>query len=303
VPDQDRAAMTGQPEAAGQGHESPAELARRYSLTRSSARPDLGSYLRDMWQRRFFLVAFANARMESRYSQARLGQLWQLLTPLLNAAVYLLLFGVLLGTDRGVDNFVAFLVTGVFVFSFTQRSILNGADSLSRHLGLIRALHFPRATLPVAYTLAELRQLMTALVVLGAIVLLTGEPFTVAWLLVPVAVGLQWLFNLGAGLIIARIGAQIRDVKQILPFATRAWLYLSGVFFSIPAFTVDAPQAVRVLLSVNPAAVYIELVRDALIASHEGISYAWPLAVFWALVVSIGGFIYFWRAEERYGRG
>jgi teichoic acid transport system permease protein len=293
----------GTADTAGVPSGSAADLAAQHCLTRSSARPKLGPYLVQLWQRRHFLIAFANARMLSMYNQARLGQLWQLLTPLLNAAVYLLLFGVLLETDRGVDNFVAFLVTGVFVFTFTQRSVLNGADSLARNLGLIRALHFPRATLPFAYTLAELQQLVTALVVLGIVVLLTGEPLTAAWLLVPVAVALQWLFNMGAGLAIARIGAQVRDVKQVLPFATRSWLYLSGVFFSIPAFTVDAPEAVRVLLSINPAAVYIDLVRNAIIVDHQGIAYAWPLAIGWAVVTLIGGFIYFWRAEELYGRG
>ena len=27
------------------------------------------------------------------------------------------------------------------------------------------------------------------------------------------------------------------------------------------------------------------------------------IAVFWAVVISVGGFVYFWKAEERYGRG
>src|SRR4051794_24715560 len=68
------------------------ELAQRYSLVPSSARPGLQQYLRQLWERRHFLVAFANARVVSLYTSARLGQIWQLLTPLLNAGVYLLLF-------------------------------------------------------------------------------------------------------------------------------------------------------------------------------------------------------------------
>ena len=280
-----------------------AELAARFSLLSSSARPSLGTYLRQLWQRRFFLVAFANARITSMYTQARLGQLWQLLTPLLNAAVYYLLFGLLLRTDRGVENFTAFLVTGVFVFTFTQRSVINGANSLNSNLGLIRALHFPRATLPLAYILAEFQQMATALLILGLVVLATGEPLTATWLLVPIAVLLQCLFNAGAALVVARIGAQVRDITQILPFVMRSWLYLSGVFFSIPVFTADAHGSLRLLLSLNPAAVYIDLVRSAIIVGHDGIPHAWPLAVAWALVAVIGGFLYFWSAEEKFGRG
>ena len=49
------------------------------------------------------------------YTEARLGQLWQVLTPLLNAAVYYLIFGIILDTSRGVPNFPAFLITGIFM--------------------------------------------------------------------------------------------------------------------------------------------------------------------------------------------
>lgn len=302
VPDEDVDAGMIAPAHSRSQHSS-SDLAARYGLTPSAIRPSLAGYLGVLWQRRHFLVAFSRARVISTYSQARLGQLWQLLTPLLLAGVYLLLFGLLLKTDRGVENFTAFLVTGVFVFSFTQRSVLSGSESVSRNLGLVRALHFPRATLPLAYTMAELQHLAVALLALGGIVLLTGEPLTAAWLLVPVAVLLQSLFNAGVALVAARLGAQVRDVRQVLPFVLRTWLYLSGVFFSIQAFTADAPGAVRVLLSVNPTAIYIDLVRTSLLVEHEPLPYAWPLAIGWALVALLGGFVFFWQAEERYGRG
>ena len=77
----DDAPVTGEPLA---------ELAARYSLRPSSARPGLASYLTKVWQRRHFIFAYATARNVSMYTEARLGQLWQVLTPLLNSAVYYL---------------------------------------------------------------------------------------------------------------------------------------------------------------------------------------------------------------------
>src|SRR5829696_9007183 len=222
------------------------ELAQRYDLASISARPGLRQYLGQVWARRHFLVAFSKARVTSAYSRTRLGQVWQLVTPLLNAGVYLLLFGVLLNTSRGVDNFVAFLVIGVFIFHFTQRSVRQGADSVSRNLGLIRALHFPRATLPLAYTLAELQQLFGALVVMAGVVVFTGEPVTWRWLLVPLAVALQSVFNAGVALIAARAVAQAPDLNKVLPFFLRTWLYMSGVFYSIPVHADRFPDALRV---------------------------------------------------------
>lgn len=277
------------------------ELAARYGLRPSSARPPLATYVRKLWQRRHFIVAFATSRTVSMYSGARLGQLWQVLTPLLNAAVYYLLFGVLLGTRRNIDNFTAFLVTGVFLFTFSQRSVTAGARAISGNLRLIRALHFPRAALPISSTLVELQQMLISVCVLGLIVLLTGEPLTWRWLLVIPVLTLQTLFNLGISLAIARVGAKIPDITQLLPFVTRTWLYLSGVLYSIPDRL--APGPLRDLMLANPAAVYIELVRDGLMATHDTPTNTWYLAVAWAVAALLGGFVFFWAAEERYGRG
>ncbi|MFJ2761016.1 ABC transporter permease, partial [Streptomyces prasinus] len=73
-----------------------AALAARHGLTVSGARPTLPGYVRELWARRHFILAFSRAKLTAQYSQAKLGQLWQVATPLLNAAVYFFVFGLLL---------------------------------------------------------------------------------------------------------------------------------------------------------------------------------------------------------------
>jgi ABC-type polysaccharide/polyol phosphate export systems, permease component len=289
--------------ASRKGGESLAALAERHGLRRSISRPSLPIYLRQLWERRHFIVAYATSRNVSKYSDSMLGQLWQVLTPLLNAAVYWLMFGVILGQRKGIENYPAFLITGVMVMTFTQRSVTGGAKSISSNLSLIRALHFPRASLPLAYTIQELQQLGWSMAVLIVLVLVTGEPVTLLWLLIPVILALQTLFNIGAALLIARVGAFLRDMNQLLPFALRTWLYASGVFFSIEQRTAGLPDFLRWMLEFNPAAAFIEFMRDLLVYQRVPEQWAWITCVFWAVFALIVGFWYFWRAEERYGRG
>jgi teichoic acid transport system permease protein len=252
-----------------------AELAARHGLTPTASRPPLLTYLRQLWERRYFILGFATARNVAMYTEARLGQLWQVLTPLLNAGVYLLIFGELLHTSRGVPNTPAFIVSGVFVFNFTQRSFIVASRVINDSLNLIRALHFPRACLPLGYVLIELQQLLLSFTVLFVIVLVTGEPITWHWLLVIPLMALQSLFNVGGGLILARWGAGFDDVSQLLPFIVRTWMYLSGVLFSIQSLRLLASSALAnhpeltYLLQVNPAAVYITLTRNALLTSQR----------------------------------
>jgi teichoic acid transport system permease protein len=277
------------------------ELIARYQLRRAGARPGIVDYTRELWGRRHFIVAFSTANNAVGYSASFLGQAWQLLTPLLNAAVYYLIFGVLLHTKRGVHNYVAFLVIGIFIFTFTQSSLLGGSRAISANVGLTRVLHFPRAVLPVSSTLVALQRLVYSLVVMLPIVLITGERPRWQWLLLIPAIALQLMFCLGLAFFIARIGAKVPDTSQLLPFLIRTWLYVSGVFYSIQAFAADHPRWVKVILEVNPGAVYVEVVRAALIDEPRG-HHLWLLAVAWAVVVLAAGYLFFWQAEEQYGR-
>src|SRR5215472_11617170 len=243
-----------------------AGLAARYGLRPSSARPRLFAYIAMVWDRRHFIVAYATARNVSMYTEARLGQLWQVLTPMLNSAVYYLVFGILFQQNRGIYHYTAYLVTGVFIFSFTERSIVVGSTVMRTNIALIRALHFPRACLPLAYVMVEFQQLLVSMLVLFPIVLITGEPLTWYWLLLVPVLLLQATFNMGAALIMARLGAGAQDFSQLIPFLTRIWRYFCGVMYSIASLPASLPEWAKNVLSFNPAAVYISLTRYAIIA-------------------------------------
>jgi teichoic acid transport system permease protein len=328
-----------EPDALGEpedGIRGLAELAAEYGLRPSSARPGLASYLAMVWQRRHFIVAYATARNVSMYTEARLGQLWQVLTPLLNSCVYYLIFGIIFQANRGISNYTAYLVSGVFIFSFTERSIVVGSNVMRANITLIRALHFPRACLPLAYVLVEFQQLLLSLLVLFAIVLGTGEPLTWYWLLLIPALLMQATFNMGAALILARVGAGAQDISQLIPFLLRVWRYFCGVMYSINSLPAELPGWAKAVLSLNPAAVYISLTRYAIMATfradapgakpynalrcaiftakkipalqaycHPDIlpSELWLAGAGWAIVTLVVGVLYFWQAETRYGRG
>jgi teichoic acid transport system permease protein len=313
-----------------------AALAVKYGLRPSSARPGLFNYIRMVWDRRHFIVAYATARNVSMYTEARLGNLWQVLTPLLNSAVYYLIFGILFQANRGISHYTAYLVTGVFIFSFTERSIVVGSTVMRANLSLIRALHFPRACLPLAYVMVELQQLLVSMVVLFAIVVGTGEPLDWYWLFLVPTLILQATFNMGAALIMARLGAGAQDFSQLIPFLTRIWRYFCGVMYSIASLPASLPEWGKNVLTLNPAAVYISLTRYSIMATersnapgakpfnaakcamftvkkipemqaycHPNIatSELWLAGVGWAVVTLVVGVVFFWQAETRYGRG
>jgi teichoic acid transport system permease protein len=208
-------------------------------------------------------------------------------------------------------------------------------------LPLIRALQFPRASLPLAYVMIELQQMFLSMGVLIVIILFRGEPVTWYWLLAIPVLLLQTIFNVGVGLFVARLGSQVNDFSQLLPFLLRTWMYLSGVMFSIATLTHVAPK-VKAILQLNPAALYITLMRNAMLLKQResfpgskpgnhrlcqvwmhvtsksppsdlflsahcpataNPAHYWYYAIGWAVLALAVGFFFFWRAEAKYGRG
>jgi len=297
-------------------------MAGKYGLKQSGKRPRLSEYGSVLWQRRHFITGYATAKNRSLYSNARLGQLWQLLTPILNVGVYFFVFGVLLGVSRGVPDFLLFLVIGVFLFNFLSTAMINGSRSISDQLVLIRALHFPRASLPISSTIIQLQQLGFSMIIVCLVALLKGEGVNWRWLLVIPALALLTIFATGMAMIVARMGSVLTDTAQLLPFLTRTWMYVSGVMYSISSVAKgNVPHWVELVLYYNPPALFITVVRNCMIHIPPASSYAsaanyhsavqsmhqpghaWLALVLWAVAAGVGGFVYFWKAEEQYGRG
>ena len=245
------------------------ELARQHGLKLSGARPSLTAYLTMLWQRRHFITGYATARNISMYTEAKLGQIWQVLTPLLNAGVYYLIFGLLFEAARGVAHYPAFLITGVFVFAFSERSIVTGSNVMRANLQLIRALYFPRASLPLAYVIVELQQMLVGMVVIVAVMLISGQWPSWYWLLIIPAVLLQTLFNTGAALIVARLGGSLADVSELIPFFLRISRYFCGVMYLIITLPAALHSWEKQVLSLNPFAVYISLMRVGFMSSYR----------------------------------
>ena len=315
----------------------------QHGLQLSGARPPLAAYVATLWQRRHFIWGYATARSVSMYTEARLGQLWQVLTPLLNAGVYWLIFGILFQASRGVQHYPAFLLAGVFVFAFTERSIVTGSNVMRANLQLIRALYFPRASLPLAYVLVELQQMLVGFIVLIPVMLAIGEPPSWYWFLLVPAVLLQTMFNIGAALIVARLGGSLADVSELIPFFLRITRYFCGVMYMItllpgaralvgpqgpvaqPAGGVhlagprgaDAVRTGKTAPGNKPYSAGVvrrtstpspgEAGHPPLQAYCHAVvtnNDLWIAAVGWGMASSSScGVVFFWQAETQYGRG
>ncbi len=258
----------------------------------------LRPYVAAMWSRRSYVWYVARSTLREKQMNSVLGNIWHLLNPLLQIAVYYVIFGVVLEVDRGVDNFITFLAIGTLAYTFCQRSTLSGAGSIVKNLGLVRAVEFPRAVLPFTSTLTETLSMLPSLLVIGVVAVVTGETPSPRWLLLIPVMGVLAVFNLGAALFAARATSVVRDVEQILPFVFRILLYASGVLFSAAEF---AEGSYRWFFTLNPVYAFLTIARWTILGSDVSLSLLLSAGI-WTVVLTVTGFLWFRAGEASYGR-
>ena len=270
-------------------------------LVALGTRPRVADYLRSLWDRREFALAIPRAELQAQHRNNVLGGLWHLLDPFILIGIYYLLFGVLLDVTRGTDNLIAFLAIGVFAWHFTTKSLRQAARSIATSEGLVRAIAFPRAILPLSAVIAEFLAFLFAIVAMFVTVLLTGEDPSWHWLLIAPILALQLLFNIGFGMFLARVADHFRDVIQILPYTLRLIGYMSGVLFPIERRLEDLP-VLQEIMQFNPAYLIMELPRKAIMENQAPTLKEWAVLAGWAVGATILGFFFFIAREHEYGR-
>ena len=265
-------------------------------------RPPLRVYVRQLWSRRHFIWYDSRQRAATQESRSMLGNGWLVLRPMLDAAFYWLIFGVLIGADRGVENFPAFIVIGILMYRSTATAITSGTGSMRAGKFMIRAFSFPRAVIPISNVLqSALTAVITTASMCLAIILIPPHAFPQAtWpLIIPIFL-LHMMMNLGITFITARVGFHLPDMANIMSVASRILMYTSGVIFPIEQF-IDDP-ALRQIIMLNPLFLVIDMSRTVLIEGAVPSSGSWLTLLLWVVLLVVGGFLFFWRGEEIYGR-
>lgn len=278
-------------------------------LKRIGVRPSLLDYVRDAWARREFAYTIALGELRAQNQNTVLGSAWHLLNPLLLAAVYYFIFGVILNTGgRGdIDNYPAYLIIGTFVFHFSQKVMIGGTRVVVANAKLIQNINFPRALLPVASVLQETYAQIPALAAMLAIVVATGELPLVTWLLLLPIVAVQSVFNLGFALVLARLTFHFRDTEFIFPYFLRIWFYTSGVFFGVE-FVAERMQdnglfgqLITTGFALNPMYGFIHLTRLAVMGGTTDLTY-WRYVLIAATAIIVFGIWFFRSREHEYSR-
>ena len=241
----------------------------------SLGRPIVGPRaLTDDWER-FWHLTFNIARTQwkMRFFGSALGYLWQLIRPLL-------LFGVLwvfftqvaqIGQGPGAapgqpEHFYgAQLLGSIVLFTFFAEATAGAVRSVLESEGLVRKIQFPRLVIPLAVVLLSLFNLGLNLIVVFIFALASGVRPMLSWLELPLILGMLTLLSTGCAMLLSSLYVYFRDIAPIWEVLTQVLFYASPVI--IPLSTVIAklsPTLVHIYM-MNPLATVLQQFRHAII--------------------------------------
>lgn len=266
-----------------------------------NVRPSLPRYIRQVWGRRYFIAAEATGKAFNSQREMYLGRIWLVLSPVLDAAMYGVLFGLLLRTSRGIENFIGYLIIGIIFFGYMRSGLTGGTNLIQSSQGMISAFMFPRAALVFSQVTKNFISglIPAGVAIVGALTFQWGDPPTWRILLVVPLYLMIHVFAAGLMLIVSRMCAFVPDLRAIINVVGRAWFFVSGVFFSIDRYaTIPVVQDV---MSANPAYQFLQAVRGVVMYEQTPDLQVWLYLLAWTVGTFIVGIIYFWGAESRYG--
>lgn len=249
---------------------------------------------RDLWWQ------FTVRAVEMRHRGSYLGFLWAVLNPLLMAALYISVFGLIyksrfqvLRDETGVD-FALGVFLGLVLFHLVAETLAAAPTFIVSQPNLVKKVVFPLEMLPLAQLSAYWFHAMISLVLCLLAQLVIGRGFTAGLLWLPVILLPLLLLTLGLGWFLAALGVFFRDIVQVVPVLGQIMLWTSAVFFAPAAL----PPFAWSILKWNPLLHTVDLARHAVLW-HQPLNLA-HLGYTWLVGLAVFVFgAWFFRATQR----
>lgn len=250
---------------------------------------------KELYAYREMLRSLVHRDLRGRYKGSVLGFLWTFLNPLLQLAVYTILFSHII--RMGIHDYYLFLFVALIPWMFFSSSIMGGSTSILSNQSMVTKIYFPREVLPISVvTGAFVNMLYCFIVVLAVVLVFSDHVNFVAWLYLPVIAIIEYILALGFALIAAAVTVYIRDLEHILGIVTMAWQFLTPVMYGIDM----VPDEYLFIFNLNPMSPIIVAYRDILYYGRIPHMETLISALVFGILFAILGFIVFGRLKRNF---
>ena len=252
----------------------------------------------ELCRHRDLLIYWTLRSLKSRHAQSAMGLAWAIIQPVVNTAIFTVVFGSLVGVASDGVPYLLFALVGMVFWTLDYSGAVreDGRQPHAAYTGHAEQdLLPPRLILPLSAVLGKLIDLVVSGLLLVPVMIWYGVvPRPEAFVVVPALALVLVAASLGIGFWLSALAVQYRDVAHALSFAIQAMMYLSPVVYSDRI----VPARFRFLYGLNPVAGVIGGARSVLLGTGP---LPWDLILpgaATAAILAVSG-LYYFRSRER----
>ncbi len=209
-----------------------------------------------IYQYRELLKTNVKKEIRGRYKNSFLGVMWSFLNPLLQLAVYSIIFGALLA--GGDSTYPIYICVALIPWTYFTTTITQSAFTVIGNGDIIKKVYFPREILPISVVTSGAVNFVISTIIILAFVIFSGVGLSWHLLLYPFVLLVQYILLLGISFIVSSITVYFRDLEHIIGVVLLAAFYGTPIVYKLE----QLPANLQIIMQLNPMTHIINGYRD-----------------------------------------
>ena len=242
-------------------------------------------------QFRELLLQITLRDLRVRYKQTIMGFGWAMFMPLVNTAVFSVIFMRVAPLDTGMP-YPLFAYCGLLTWNFSAAAFRFAVTSLTGNSNLVTKVYFPREIFPISSVIVSFIDLLVGSLVLVGLNVYYRVPPTWMLMVLPAVLFVHVCFTVAVAMILAMANLFYRDVRYLFDIVLTVWMFSTSVLYPM---SLVGGKTGRVL-ALNPMTPIIDAYRNVLIRGvAPDPSFGWTAGV--TVVLLVMAWVAFHRAE------
>lgn len=243
--------------------------------------------VKNLYNYRELLKSNVKKEIRGKYKGSFLGVLWSFINPLLQVAVYAIVFPYIMRVQT--ENYLIYLIIGIIPWTFFTTVINQGMVTVRINAGIIKKVYFPREILPISVAVSGLINFLISCIIILLFCIFGGVGVSWHIIFLPLIAIIQFILTLGIAFALSAINVYIKDTEYLITFFINMLFYATPILYEATLF----PESIRFILYLNPMTQVVEAYRNIFLYHQlpnlEGLVY---LVVISIIILGIGLLIF-----------
>ena len=252
------------------------------------------SVFKGLYEYRELLKTSIKKDIRGKYKSSILGVIWSFLNPLLQLAVYAIVFPLIMKSN--IPNYTVFVCCGLIPWTFFSTAISRTSFVMVENANIIKKVYFPREILPISIVTSEMVNFIISTIIILAFVIAYGIGFSCYIVFYPVILIIQYILLIGISLLVSSITVYIRDLQHFIGILLQLLFYATPIVYGLDII----PQSFRWILKINPMSYIIDGYRSIFYYQRMPDFVGLGIVLAISVILCIIGYLIFNKLQKRF---